>query len=74
MIGFKEIKFGVGGHKPCPVSIPCSPAKEEFNLYSGEFYFSLPEITTQAQAVADLFPYLKKLQSKIYDLIINLIR
>ncbi|HOG95601.1 MAG TPA: hypothetical protein PKX26_05145, partial [Prolixibacteraceae bacterium] len=55
------VKFSVGGHKPCPVSIPCSPAKEEFNLYSGEFYFSLPVITMQTPAVADLLPRLKKL-------------
>ena len=65
MIGFNEIKFSVSGHKPRPVSIPCSPAKEEFNLYSGEFYFSLPVITTQTPAVADLLPCLEKLHQSL---------
>jgi hypothetical protein len=60
MIGFEEIKFSVGGHQSRPVSISGSPAKEEFNLYAGEFHCSLPVVTLQASAVADFFPCLKK--------------
>ena len=60
MIGFEKIKFGVGDQQPCPVSISRSPAKEEFNLYSGEFHFRLPVVRTQASAVANLLPCLKK--------------
>jgi hypothetical protein len=62
MIGFEEIKFSVGGHQTCPVSISGSSAKEEFNHYAGEFHFSLPVVTTQTSAVSDFLPCLKKLQ------------
>jgi hypothetical protein len=61
MIGFEEIKFSVGGQQSGPVSISGSSAKEEFNLYSGEFHFRLPVERTQASGVSDLLPCLKKL-------------
>jgi len=61
MVGLEEIKFSVGGQQSCPVSISCSPAKEEFNLNAGEFHFRLPVVRTQASAVADLLSCLKKL-------------
>jgi hypothetical protein len=61
MIGFEEIKFSVGGQQSSPVSISSSSAKEELNLYAGEFHFRLPVVKTQASAVADLLPCLKKL-------------
>ena len=62
MISFEETKFSIGCQQPSPVAVFCSPAKEEFNLYSGEFYFRLPVVTLQALAVADLLACLKKLQ------------
>ena len=62
MIGFEETKFSIGGQQPSPVAVFRSPAKEELNLYTGEFHFCLPVVTTQASAVADLLACLKKLQ------------
>jgi hypothetical protein len=61
MIGFEEIKFSVGGQQSCPVSISGSSAKKEFNLYPGEFHFSLPAVTLQVSAVAYFILCLKKL-------------